>query len=92
MIDDEDTPARAGTPRPSPVKNEEGAAGDLAAEKSKSEDGMQTSEKSAAPEEQAQTPELPTDVRVKLRKLERLEARYQGLFTFNLNQVVELTG
>ena len=78
VIDDEEIPARGGTPGPSQAKDEE--RGNSGAEKSEADNGMQISEKPTAPDDSAaQTSELPTDVRVKLRKLERLEPRYQGL-------------
>ena len=79
VIDDEETPTRGGTPGSSQAKNEEGSTGNSAGEKSEADSGMQTSEKTALDDSAAQIPELPTDVRVKLRKLERLEPRYQGL-------------
>ena len=77
VIDDEE-PSRSGTPRPSTNGNEkEMTEFGAATAPNISEDGQEKQEKES--ETQAQTFELPTDVRVKLRKLDKLEGRYQGM-------------
>lgn len=76
VIDDDEasrtgTP-RSGTPRPAGDRN-----GTTAAGKSTQEDAtLETGE--AAADEPRSSSDLPTDVRVKLRKLEKLESRYHG--------------
>ena len=70
----EDEPSRSGTPRP--VTEEEGSKEKLQREmnlygKSDSQDG--------SPHTEPPRIELPTDVRVRLRKLDKLESRYHEL-------------
>ncbi|KAL2058151.1 hypothetical protein ABVK25_001769 [Lepraria finkii] len=77
VIDDDEasrtgTP-RSGTPRPAGDRN-----GTTAVGKSTQEDAtLETGE--AAADEPRSSSDLPTDVRVKLRKLEKLESRYHEL-------------
>ena len=75
MIEDEsEEPSRVGTP----VNMDETAAlkaGDRAPAAAGSVSG---SEKGAEKETHPPAAELPVDVRTKLRKLEKLESRYQG--------------
>ena len=79
IIADSDPPSRVGTPRPaltipgSPSK--ESSQDVLPEAKAGEEEQTRT-----ADNDLRSTPvELPTDVRVKLRKLEKLESRYHGL-------------
>lgn len=78
--DDSEGPSRAGTPAPLETKaekmsengtNEETAGGSEAGVVSEKVDSIPNSPTVA---------ELPPDVRTKLRKLEKLEARYQGMW------------
>ena len=76
MIDDDvasktGTP-RSGTPRPAGDRN-----GTTTAGKSTQEDTTLEANETAADEPRLSS-DLPTDVRVKLRKLEKLESRYHG--------------
>ncbi|KAL9038517.1 MAG: hypothetical protein Q9214_005249, partial [Letrouitia sp. 1 TL-2023] len=80
VIDDSNAPSRSGTPRPpqersessTKVETEEDAAGDVT-------QGTSGRDKSASGEISSTPPEIPTEVRVKLRKLEKLESRYNEL-------------
>ncbi|KAL9025448.1 MAG: hypothetical protein Q9196_005729 [Gyalolechia fulgens] len=76
VIDDSDVPSRSGTPRPAPESAAKEAAREVTEE---ARDGEETHEKALQDGLSAAPPELPTDVRVKLRKLEKLEGRYHGL-------------
>ena len=70
----EDEPSRSGTPRPA-------VGEEVAKEKLQSEltlDGKSDSH-DGSPHTESPRIELPTDVRVKLRKLEKLESRYHEL-------------
>lgn len=74
MIDD-DEPSRSGTPRPVPDQDEKDSSEHNVAKDTRSrQDGEEGNGQDMAPQM-----ELPTDVRVKLRKLEKLEGRYQGM-------------
>ena len=82
VIDDQDTPSRSTTPKPTQTRNEGVRNVESGAEKALAQDGgLQAEDQKGA---EAATPataqELPTDVRVKLRKLEKLEFRYQGAY------------
>ncbi|MCJ1384148.1 hypothetical protein MMC17_007264 [Xylographa soralifera] len=80
VIEDEDVISRAGTPKPVHVKNGEAQSGEAAGKPAAADVERQPEENrdsEKAPQEA--TLEVPTDVRVKLRKLERLESRYQDL-------------
>ena len=73
--------SRAGTPKPVIVKDGEAQSGETAAEKPAVAAMEPQPEENRDSEKMPQeaTLEVPTDVRVKLRKLERLESRYQGI-------------
>ena len=76
VIEDEEL-SRAGTPKPAANGNGKDRAEDAAATRSavvKDEQENLSKEVESTP----QGVELPTDVRVKLRKLDKLEGRYQG--------------
>ncbi|MCJ1439000.1 hypothetical protein MMC27_008390 [Xylographa pallens] len=81
VIEDGDVISRAGTPKQVHVKDGEAQSGETAAEKPAAADMEPQPEENRdsekAPQEAAL--EVSTDVRVKLRKLERLESRYQDL-------------
>ncbi|KAL8761033.1 MAG: hypothetical protein Q9184_002799, partial [Pyrenodesmia sp. 2 TL-2023] len=78
VIGDSEVPSRSGTPRPALTRSE--SANKQAAEpKEDLRDDGEKSEKTA-PDNVVEAPqELPNDVRVKLRKLEKLESRYHEL-------------
>lgn len=78
VIEDDDTPSRASTPRPILDKAQDGTPDEPLNEKATSVEEQQASENITEGNEAAKTPELPPDVRLKLRKLEKLESRYQG--------------
>ena len=78
VIDDDATSRsatpRSGTPRPADDRNGTPVAG-----RSTREDANpDTSEAGTTADEPRLSSDLPTDVRVKLRKLEKLESRYHG--------------
>lgn len=81
MIDD-DGASRSGTPRPAGDRGVANADNqhdqEPAAEHSSGNHDMVASVESA--ELPKALLELPTDIRVKLRKLEKLESRYHGTF------------
>lgn len=78
VVGDLDVPSRSGTPRPALTRSES-ATKQAAEPKEDLRDDGEKSEKTA-PDNVVETPqELPTDVRVKLRKLEKLESRYHEL-------------
>lgn len=82
VVGDDDSSTRTSTPVQMPETGGDGNAGNAAdqesgREKSK-EKGVDSARPSnAIPEESAQM-ELPTEVRVRLRRLDKLEGRYQG--------------
>ncbi len=78
VLEDEEARSRAGTPAPGAERSGGGENG--VAEKDKPPGGDQKEANGENREDEA-TPapvELPTEVRVKLRKLDKLESRYQG--------------
>ena len=80
VVGDEDVPSRAGTPRPTQSKSEVNMEGESVKEKAIAADangGLGEGELKDGVG--SVVPELPTNVRVKLRKLEKLESRYQGI-------------
>ena len=95
VIDDEDLPSRSVTPRPGQTKNGEVKSVETTAEQAPAGDGgQQPKEEKESGETSPATataPELPTDVRVKLRKLEKLEARYQGKLRPGTSIIPQLT-
>ncbi|KAL8694208.1 MAG: hypothetical protein Q9218_001095 [Villophora microphyllina] len=79
VIDDSDVPSRSGTPRPVPSRSDSAVmetAEKPSAEATYGEDGQEKAQPDGA---SAASQELPTDVRVKLRKLDKLESRYHEL-------------
>lgn len=84
--DDSEEPSRAGTPA---IGEEKAAA--MAESNATGEAGAlgESNEKVAekAVEAPPKAPELPTEVRTKLRKLEKLESKYQGTVVCGLRRV-----
>ena len=88
-IDDESLPSGTGTPNPPAGSNGEFEGGQAAREKpavmangaDEAEDWKPPVQGGKQDDGQPAPPELPMDVRVKLRKLEKLESRYQGWFS-----------
>ena len=79
VIDDDDAPSRTLTPQPSRENNGTATTGDASNDGSSEANSESTTLKGDEDGQATKAPpELPSDVRVKLRKLERLEARYQG--------------
>ncbi|KAL3463572.1 hypothetical protein BJX64DRAFT_256956 [Aspergillus heterothallicus] len=84
-IGDDDASSRSATPKPEPADALENAQGEKSGEKSGEPEGAAdttTNGKDSAPptKEPAQpSSELPPEVRAKLRKLTKLESRYQEL-------------
>ncbi|KAL9126164.1 MAG: hypothetical protein Q9217_004744 [Psora testacea] len=79
VIDDEEL-SRSGTPKPL-ADQEDKAAVEVSAPQGGviTENGQGSQAKDGGLDSSSQSFELPTDVRVKLRKLEKLEGRYQEL-------------
>lgn len=77
MIDDDDL-SRSGTPRP-PIDRSGGNAAEKSLGNGLRENGQEVNEAAITIDEPRTSSELPTDVRVRLRKLDKLESRYQGL-------------
>ncbi|MCJ1356291.1 MAG: hypothetical protein MMC33_006285 [Icmadophila ericetorum] len=78
VVGDEDTPTRSGTPLPGPVKGDV-STNQAAGEKLDTAGEGQSSQEPAESGASSSAPELPMDVRVKLRKLDKLESRYRDL-------------
>jgi hypothetical protein len=78
VIEDEsEEPSRVGTPSVGEEKAAAMAEGNTIAETAVSGDGREKVVEMAV-EASPKAPELPTEVRTKLRKLEKLESKYQG--------------
>lgn len=75
VVGDSDTPTRSGTPRPTHEKEQTGSS-EASTEGVRESSDEQTQEKAAVNE--MAPPDLPTEVRVKLRKLDKLESKYHG--------------
>ena len=78
VIEDEEAISRAITPQPEQKTKQQGSENDESAPEPSGTDTLSTDQKEDEAQVQSTVPELPTDVRVKLRKFERLESRYQG--------------
>lgn len=76
VVGDDDMPSRSSTPRPLEMKTQLSSTESPADPKLDAADSS-TQEKMASRDSTAI--ELPTDVRVKLRKLDKLESKYHGL-------------
>lgn len=78
-IEEEETPSRSGTPRPVKLKEEPTLARD-GKEPTSERDGPGEDDKaSTGADLPLSSQELATDVRVKLRKLDKLESKYHGI-------------
>lgn len=78
VIDGDSTPSRSTTPRPVQGKGEDATANGVPAPVAP-ESNDKKSQGTDGEKDATTTPlELPTDVRVKLRKLEKLESKYYG--------------
>lgn len=84
MIGDDEAPSRSGNPRPAEPKRQTSST-------ESPPDSNTEAADSAAQEKQglseSVTIELPTDVRVKLRKLDKFESKYHGSCLHELGQV-----
>ena len=77
MISDSEPPSRIGTPKPAQSKSEDAVATQPLKEKANSgvEEVTEGQSENGSP---SIAYEMPADVRVKLRRLEKLEPRYHG--------------
>ena len=78
VIEDEEVITRATTPQPGQAEKQENLGNDGPTSSHPDTDAPSTAQKGDDSQAQPASPDLPTEVRVKLRKLERLETRYQG--------------
>ena len=78
FVIDEDELSRSGTPRP-PLDRNGSTAAEKASDGGQGETPQEVNGTGAVIDEPSTSSELPTDVRVKLRKLEKLESRYHGI-------------
>lgn len=78
VVDDEESRSRVGTPGPGAERSGGVAVGGAVKEKALAEETKEPNGRLAEDGDGPAPPELPTDVRVKLRKLDKLESRYQG--------------
>ncbi len=84
--DDSEEPSRAGTPAIGEEKTAAMAEGNATRDaRALGENSEKVGEK--AVEAPPKAPELPTEVRTKLRKLEKLESKYQGGFVCSPRRV-----
>lgn len=79
VINGDSTPSRSTTPRPVQENGEDGTATGVSAHTAPESDSRKTQGIDGEKEAITIPSELPTEVRVKLRKLEKLESRYHGL-------------
>ena len=79
VIDEDSTPSRSTTPKPSQRKGDNATASEVPTEAPPPYNGKESQKKDGEKDAIASSGELPTDVRVKLRKLEKLESKYHGL-------------
>ena len=78
FVIEDDGPSGSGAPRAVAGHNGVASTEKGSRENSSSENNQGTAETTASTDEPRSSSELPTDVRVKLRKLEKLESRYHG--------------
>jgi hypothetical protein len=76
--DDSEEPSRSGTPAIPEMKPEVIGEKGATAETTGADEGEVVNEKAVILPKPSTTTDLPPDVRSKLRKLDKLEARYQG--------------
>ena len=84
MIEDDDLPSRATTPRPPVSEGQDGSASEgqqvFQQDATSSErDGASEDKSSGKAPESVGNGELSQDVQLKLRKLQKLEGRYHGM-------------
>lgn len=77
-MDDEESRSRVGTPGPGADRDGDGTVSVAVNDKPLVEEDKEPNMKSEEGDDGPAPLELPTDVRVKLRKLGKLESRYQG--------------
>ena len=79
MIGESATPSRSGTPKPT-VEKEQTSSGEASADGG--HEGSEEHSQGRVTINDAAPTELPPDIRVRLRKLDKLESKYHGLFKF----------
>ncbi|KAL8669381.1 MAG: hypothetical protein Q9168_006028 [Polycauliona sp. 1 TL-2023] len=79
VLDDSDVLSRSSTPKPALARSDSSTKDPLRTSGEEAQDAESTAGKASQDEPSATPQELPTDVRVKLRKLEKLESRYHEL-------------
>ncbi|KAL8675860.1 MAG: hypothetical protein Q9186_007546 [Xanthomendoza sp. 1 TL-2023] len=79
VIEDSDVPSRSNTPRPAMATSETSTQESPRETTGEARDGKDKAEKAPSDAPDATPQDLPTDVRVKLRKLDKLESRYNDL-------------
>ena len=84
IVGSDSTPSRSTTPRPLQGNGENATTNGTPAEAPPGSNDKETREEDAEKYTIAASPELPTDVRLKLRKLEKLESKYYGLSRMQL--------
>jgi hypothetical protein len=77
--DDSEDPSRSGTPAIPETKPEVIGEKGATAKTTGADEGEVVNEKAEILQKPSTTTDLPPDVRSKLRKLDKLEARYQGI-------------
>lgn len=82
VIGDDDTASGAATPLREPEKTEEAVSGEDGNEKPLAAEEGETKPTPLEDSPMQTSTELPTEVRVKLRKLDKLESRYQGRYAY----------
>ena len=80
MIGDDDLPSRAGTPRPTNDDFQPSIFADKTTKDVDPSSEKQPDKIAESHDGPAAPLELPQDVQAKLRKLEKIESRYQGAF------------
>lgn len=80
ILDGEDVPSRSGTPKPMPRSDGTATESEPSKEEPSEMKGVGKEDRTLVAEGILSSQGLPTDVRVKLRKLDKLESKYHGLF------------
>ena len=76
--EDDDQPSRAATPRPKEKAPAADAVGENGDEKKEDSQAAQGEGEAEAPEKAEQPPEIPPEVKLRLRRLDKLEPKYTG--------------
>ncbi|KAL8994731.1 MAG: hypothetical protein Q9169_005370 [Polycauliona sp. 2 TL-2023] len=79
VLDESDVLSRSSTPKPALARSDSPTKDPLPISGEEAQNGEGASRKATQDDQTATPQELPTDVRVKLRKLEKLESRYHEL-------------